>query len=286
MEIKINDKILNAALENENTLGEVLSGIEQWLANSGHRIAELKIDGNIVKASSLEDAFSKEINSIKNIDIQTTVTAELAAASLLNLLEDIDSYKNCGFEEKSKFAANWKETPTARFISAEMPDLFAFCVNTFSNGDLSSDTLKSITEEIQREVIDPVNEIKKLEPVLNEICARLIDLPLDIQTGKDARAAQTIQIFTAVTEKLFRIYKQLDSQGAFNNGENSEQIDKSKEELNRNFMDFSKVIRELLDAYEKNDTVLVGDLTEYEASPKLKELYTVIINNIKTQGVK
>jgi len=279
MDIKINDMALDISLENENTLGDVLAGLEQWLSNSGHRISELKIDGQAVTSSMLEEAFKKDVKTIKSIDIYTNVIAELSAASLLNLIEDIKKFEALSFEEKSKYCEKWQETATAQFISAELPDLYAFCRNVFNNGDVTPQTLLSITEEIQREVNDPKSELINLEPILNEICVRLTDLPLDIQTGKDARAAQTIQLFSAVTEKIFRIIKQLNTQGYLS--PDVQQTDnKSLTEL---MSYFSNILRELLEAYEKNDSVLVGDLTEYEASPKIKELYKAILENVNTK---
>ena len=277
MDIKINDMALDISLENENTLGDVLAGLEQWLSNSGHRISELKIDGQAVTSSMLEEAFKKDVKTIKSIDIYTNVIAELSAASLLNLIEDIKKFEALSFEEKSKYCEKWQETATAQFISAELPDLYAFCRNVFNNGDVTPQTLLSITEEIQREVNDPKSELINLEPILNEICVRLTDLPLDIQTGKDARAAQTIQLFSAVTEKIFRIIKQLNTQG-YLSPDVPQADDKSLTEL---MSYFSNILKELLEAYEKNDSVLVGDLTEYEASPKIKELYKAILENVE-----
>jgi len=276
MNIKINDMALDISLENENTLGEVLAGLEQWLSNSGHRISELKIDGQAVTSSMLEEAFKKDVKEIKSIDIYTNVIAELSAASLLNLIEDIKEFEALDFEGRSKYCEKWQETAAAQFISSELPDLYAFCRNVFSNGDVTPQTLLSITEEIQREVNDPKNELINLEPILNEICVRLTDLPLDIQTGKDARAAQTIQLFSAVTEKIFRLIKQLNTQG-YLSPDVPQTDDKSLTEL---MSYFSNILKELLEAYEKNDSVLVGDLTEYEASPKIKELYKAILENV------
>jgi len=276
MEIKINGKVLDASLENENTLGEVLASLEEYLSNAGHRISQLNIDGKLVNASMIEEYFNKEIKSINSIEIHTNVIAELTAASLLNLIEDIKEYENLNFEEKSKFFAKWKESATAGFISVEMPDLYVFCGNTFSNGDVSVQTLLSITDEIQREVNEPENEITNIEPILNEICTRLEELPLDIQTGKDARAAQTIQIFSAMAEKIFRVFKQLDIQGYL-----SKDYASNVKPIPQLITEFGNILGELLDAYEKNDSVLVGDITEYEASPKLKELYKAIIMQVK-----
>ncbi|MCL2719817.1 MAG: hypothetical protein FWD47_00565 [Treponema sp.] len=288
MEIKINDKILDASLDNESTIGEVLTNLEQWLTDSGHRISEIKIDSQTVSASMIEELFKKDIKSVKRIDVQTNVIAELTAASIINLLEDINEYSGLNFEDKTNYFSKWKESATAQFISVEIPDLYAFCVNTFSSGEVSAHTLISITEEIQREVHDPKKELENIEQILNEICERLVDLPLDIQTGKDSRAAQTIQVFSAVTEKIFRIIKQLDIQGyLFREKPAAENREKPITQL---LTEFGCVLKDLLEAYEKNDSVLVGDLTEYEASPKLKDLYNAVMESIhkqeKTQGNK
>ncbi|MCL2808860.1 MAG: hypothetical protein FWD24_02205 [Treponema sp.] len=281
MEIKINDKTLDVSLDNECTVGEVLANLEQWLTDSGHRISEINIDGQSVSASMIEEIFGRDIKTITCIDIHTNVIAELTAASLINLLEDINEYANLNFEEKTNYFDKWKDSATAQFIRAEIPDLYMFCVNTFSIGEVAVHTLISITEEIQREVHDPKKELTDIEPILNEICERLVDLPLDIQTGKDARAAQTIQVFTAVTEKIFRIIKQLDIQGYFLKNESA--ASQNEKPITQLLTEFGCVLKDLLEAYEKNDSVLVGDLTEYEASPKLKDLYKKVIENIHNQ---
>jgi len=280
MEIRINDKTLDIKLETENTLGDVLTGLEQWLTTCGHRISELVIDGKLVKSSMIEEIFKQDIKLVQLIEVFTSSIAELAAASILNLLEDIDEYENLDFENKTKFFDKWKESSAALFLNAELRDLYAFCVITFSGGSMDTNTLKTITEEVQREVNDPVDEIIKIEPILKDICEKLIELPLDIQTGKDAKAAGTIQIFTAVTEKIIRLFRQLCIQGFIL----PDSISSDDVPLNELIIKFSDILKELMEAYEKNDTVLVGDLTEYEASPLLKEIYIAILDNIAKQA--
>jgi len=164
-----------------------------------------------------------------------------------------------------------------------MPDLYSYFEGTFSNGDISVLTLRSITEEIQREVNEPVKELTKIEPILNEICDKLINLPLDIQTGKDLLAAQTIQVFSAITEKIIRIFYQLSIQDYLL------QVEKAKK-IAQDFKDFKNILTGLLEAYEKHDIIIIGDIAEYEASPKLKDLYFSILDNcretVETQGKK
>ena len=42
-------------------------------------------------------------------------------------------------------------------------------------------------------------------------------------------------------------------------------------------MEFSAALRELLAAYEQHDTVLVGDLAEYEMAPRLRGLHAALL---------
>ncbi len=277
MIIKINDKTLDFSLDNEKTLGEVFTSLEQWLSNSGHRLSEISIDGQAVSAGMVEDVFKKEVKSIKELNVSTNAVAELAAASLQTLLKDIDEYENIKFDEKAKFFDNWKNSAQALFIMEEMPDLYSYFKNTFLNGEIPVQTLRSVTEEIQREVNEPVKELVKIEPILNEICDKLINLPLDIQTGKDLTAAQTIQLFAAITEKIIRLFYQLSTQGYI------VQIEEAKK-IAEGFGNFKNILTELLESYEKHDIIIVGDVAEYEAAPKLKELYLSILNNCREEA--
>jgi len=283
MIIKINGKPLDYTLSNEKTLIEIVAGLEQWLSNSGHRLSEISVDGQDVDASMVEEIFKKDIKTVKCIEVRTNSISELTTACIINLKRDIDKYEKLNFDEKVKFFENWQESAQAQYISEEMPELYAYFTDTFSKGNIPVQTLRAITEEAQREVIEPVKELENLEPILNEICNKLTDLPLNIQTGKDLLAAKTIEIFSSITEKILRIFNQLNIQGYLL------QIEKAKK-IAHDFGDFKNILMELLEAYEKHDTIIIGDLAEYEASPKLKELYFAILDNCRrtaqTQGEK
>jgi len=283
MEIKVNGKTADITLDNEKTVGEVMVGMEKWLVNSGHRLSGISIDGEPVPIPKIEEVFSKDKNSVKVLDISTLCIADLTAMSLSSLLNDIDEFEKLEFEKKKSFFDEWKERAQVKFITEQIPDLLTLSANTFSQGDMSPDMLRSIVEEMLREVNDPVKEFENIGPLVNETCTRLIDLPLDIQTGKDASAAKTIQVFSGITEKILRVLGQLNIQGFLPQPD-------SEKPFVKIIVDFGNVVKELLEAYERQDTVLVGDLAEYEASPKLKELYEVIMKKSRetaeAQGVK
>ncbi|GBU28429.1 hypothetical protein R84B8_01988 [Treponema sp. R8-4-B8] len=281
MIIKINDKPLDYTLSNEKTLIEIVAGLEQWLSNSGHRMSEMSVDGQDVNSSMVEEIFKKDINTVKCIEVRTNSIAELTTACIINLKRDIDEYEKLNFDEKAKFFENWKKSGQAQYISEEMPELYSYFVDAFSTGNVSVLTLRSITEEVQREVTEPVKELEKLEPILNEICEKLINLPLNIQTGKDLLAAKTIEIFSSLTEKILRIFYQLNIQGYLLQMEKANKIA-------HDFSDFKNILTQLLEAYEKHDTIIIGDIAEYEAAPRLKELYFAILDNCRqtAQGEK
>jgi hypothetical protein len=110
-----------------------------------------------------------------------------------------------------------------------------------------------------------------IEALVESTAQRLEDLPLDIQTGKDGRAAETVQIFSTITEKLFRIFSLLKLEGFITD---TLLIDAMP--FSAFIDDFSAALKELLAAYEVKDAVLVGDLAEYELAPRLRTFYAAI----------
>jgi hypothetical protein len=273
MKIRINAQEADVTIENEKTLGEVISNMALWLESSGHRLSGVSVDGEPVHYSLLNGLFSKEITGVELLDLYTSSLAELTAESLLSLRADAEIFEKLDFNERKIFYTSWKESAQANFISEQMPDLYSAFVNSFQKSEVNAGVVLSMTEERLREVKEPVNEAAKIQPLLEETCERLVNLALDIQTGKDSHAAQTIQLFSGISEKIIRIIKQLDTQGFM-----SVEADGEKP-LTLLMNEFGNLIKELLDAYEKHDTVLVGDIAEYEAAPKLQELYSSIIKN-------
>jgi len=278
MELLINGQAADITMDKEKTVGDVMAGLEKWLAGMGHRLSGLSIDGQTANTSLLEDFFSRELINIKKLELTTSTVADLFAESLLNLLSDIKEYEKLNFDEKKSFINVWKDKAHVLFIFEQMPDLYNIIVNLLSGTETDSGSVYSITEERLREVKDPVKEFSALQQLITQVCALLCDLPLDIQTGKDAKAARTIQVFSGISEKILRVLKQLDLQGLLipeNDTEN---------QIKNIINEFGKIVKNLLEAYEKYDTVLVGDIAEYEASPVLQKFYDQISNNIRPKN--
>jgi len=70
MEITLNSKPFDVTLENEKNLGELFSGISEWLNQTGYEITELIQDG--VKLELYNDEWQDNLLiSINNLDIIT-----------------------------------------------------------------------------------------------------------------------------------------------------------------------------------------------------------------------
>ena len=272
MEISINGLPADITLDTEKNLGEVLSGIELWISTSGNRIAGISIDGKEVKSAELTSVFGLEISNIKKLEIDITLWRELAAEALEVLLETCRNLEKAAFEDRRTFVSAWEETAAARFVLSDMPELNELIGRCFRGEDnMTAGSLAIFIEERLRELSDPAREINIAEALVKSIGERMEELPLDLQTGKDRRAAETMQLFSGIGEKLFRIFFIYRSEGL--------SIDEYKidEIPAREFIDgFNASIIELSDAYKNQDIVLAGDIAEYELSPKLSRFYNAL----------
>jgi len=271
MKIQINGVDADIQLEAEKNVGEILCALDAWLNDTGHRLSGLNIDGKTISAGSIDACFNRNIDTISILDIHTTPVLQLFAESLVNTIQDINAYEAAAFEEKGLFVEQWKQSPQALLLAERSPELFDWASRTFSGEGSGTQAFRVLVEERLRELQDPAAEMNRTGPLVNEVCARLEELPLDIQTGKDARAAETVRTFSGVTEKVFRVFNVLKTEGF-----PVEEIAVENMPISAYIAEFSTALRELLTAYEQHDTIMVGDLAEYEMAPRLRSLHAAV----------
>jgi hypothetical protein len=279
MKIKINGADADIKPENEKTVGEILSALDAWLAGTGHRLSGLNIDGKTVNAREMDLSFSRGIETIDTIDISTSSLPQLVAESIARTMQDIEEFRKTGFEEKTEFSCRWKASPQGCLLAEQYPELFDRTMKTFSGEGCSPQVLSALFEERLRELRDPAGEMGRTAQLVDDICSRLADFPLDIQTGKDARAAETVNVFSGVAEKVFRVYHALRIEGFPVTGIMIDNIP-----INDYITEFNNALKELLDAYERRDTVLIGDLAEYEMAPRLRCLHAAVWGIVKGEN--
>jgi hypothetical protein len=271
MNILMNGKPADIILETEQTVGQVLAGLDDWLKGSGYRLSGIVIDGETAGSGSLADVFSRELDHIETLDIHTSAVTELLAEAYINLRRDIEDYSRADFAEKKAIYHRWQKSPEALFLAEQIPEIYEWAEKSLAGEGLSPAELLNLAEERLRELQDPVGELNKAEPLIQVIVRRLEDLPLDIQTGKDGRAVETVQLFSNIAEKIFRLFDLMKAGGYDAASLMVENIPVS------DYIDeFGVALKELLAAYETRDAVLVGDLAEYELAPRFSNLYAAI----------
>ncbi|MCL1814969.1 MAG: hypothetical protein FWG27_04005 [Treponema sp.] len=277
MEININGKAADITLESEKTVGEVLMGIQQWLSELGLFVSGLTIDGKAYGSRSMDDAFILSLENLSSLDIKTSGWADLMMEALLGLKEDLVFYESQNSEERQNSRQHWEKSAPALFFREHDPDLYQTALKTLDGVSFSpAETMALVLERI-REIENPAREMAALSPLSEEIAKRLEDLPLDMQTGKDPRAAETITLFSSLVEKLFRIIVLIKYFGTDIESIEVPQMDGfEKTNLKEFITDFSAALKEIISAYENKDTILVGDLAEYELSPRLRALTSAL----------
>jgi len=272
MEILINGNPADITLDTEKNLGEVLSGLELWISSSGHRIYEVRLNGKEIPVDTLNEIFDKELSEIKKLEIKVNLWRELALEALETLHDICTIWAKSTFEERENLVTIWEGSPASRFMVTDMQDIELLRSNSFKGQEtLTIEGLIFIIDERKRELNDPVKEINNIELLTAGIKERMEELPLDMQTGKDKRAAETIQLFSQIGEKLFRLYFIFSSEGF-----SPEDYTIDNVPVKTFITEFKSAISELSDAYANQDTVLAGDIAEYELSPRLWNFYTTL----------
>jgi hypothetical protein len=271
MEISINSSPADITLETEKTVGDILSGLDLWLEGTGGRLSGLLIDGRKVDLPELDEVFGRGLDGIGSLDILISSWRELAAEALLALKEICDAWEALPVGRHKEARKQWEAGAAAAFLSSEIPDIYDFAGRSLAGEGLSPGELSLLVTERFLELQDPQEEINRSGNLVSAIAGRLEDLPLDIQTGKDARAAETMQIFSRMAEKLFRLLCILKSSGL-----SLETLVIDNKNTKDFMIDFNSALKELNAAYENRDAVLIGDLAEYELAPRLVKFFTAL----------
>ena len=110
------------------------------------------------------------------------------------------------------------------------------------------------------------DSFKQLSSLFRELAIQVEQIPVDLQTGRDKEASNSIILLTtridefchiATLASLFDDYSEIKIQGMF---------------FKDFFKDFAPILNDFEQALKANDTVTVGDLAEYEICPRLIEI--------------
>jgi hypothetical protein len=276
MIIIIDGTAADITFENEKTLGDVLLGIEKWVDESGFCLSRISVDNVDAELCDMDALFARKIDDIKELDIVTRPFAAFYGEALFELMETLNSW-NEDAGKRELIEAEYKKSPSYSFLSKHDKELLRLLYGGSLNGDFSAPAIEKTLFAARARSLDaknPVAAFLELENKLNEESAKLLDLPLDLQTGNDKRAARTVEDFANATQNMLRLLPSLQYAMLKKSDVFADSI---------LFDEFKSALKEFAEAYENKDMVLSGDLAEYELAPRVKEIYAALKKKLPAQ---
>ncbi len=281
MKILVNDEAIDFTLQGEEKLGEIIPPLRDWLADSDYSISSLSVDGKSIeldKREQWEEIDLKRIETLKvsaNSLVQEQLDGVETAMEFLVLLRRIIEAGDQERFAEALMEYNYLREALPTFLSSryeegtQMRDYFDELLDRTGaiNGTLPSegeerrellrgvDSLISLLEARAREIVQPVEEFLSIARAVAGSLESIEEVPVLLQTGEGANAMRRLAGFTGLVERLVRLYPLWAEE---NDGKEAD------------FEELNEVLAELIQALGDEDSVLVGDLVEYEIVPKVE----------------
>lgn len=286
MTLTIDKKRIDFTLETEKYLDEVITNINNWLSENQLLIEKLYVNNEDYSNMDLHIP----LEDVNIIDIETLSFTELN-------INNISWIKY--FFERIILAINDWDSKILEQVKVEIPFVLGHLPSILSLDSKTPETIftDKITEMLneynyfncKEEVVDKKevntfldNIVKLLSERLNEFLnaeeelkssivilgtlkGELESVSIYLQSGKQEKAAVIMNKFTNILHKILRILNYNSKNSEFTRG-------KSLEEFTDGLDD---ILTDLLDGYESKDTVLIGDILEYELSPRIDSLQEI-----------
>lgn len=263
MKIIIDGQTVNVTLQSEKTLGEVLVQFGAWLERGGLEVREVTIDGRKTGASGMEKIFTEPLAGVNILELKTTPAAALV----------VEALAAAQAAQKEKFSyEEWNARYEAKLLRDKEPALASKIESALKDNVLFD--LSGVIKERYAEINDPCEVFCSLENEVASMEERLQNYALLRQTGKDVEAHVSIEEFAGLFTKIVRLLPLLRFSG----------VEPESLELADNFFsEYNGILLEFFNASETSDTVMAGDLAEYEIAPRLKELFSAVKKDIENR---
>jgi hypothetical protein len=301
MRITVNGAPLPLDIDESGSLGAALAGADELLDKAGSVIVSLKVDGREVDAEGYSACAERPASSVSSVEIMAEDAAAIRLRALETLLELLSIAKRAS--QDSPFPAEGGETRTEAAQSAgssadwaglrtgaeDMRDAFAglFAADELSfvqlfaellgrAGDApdrasrieisaQADRLASVFGERLAELRSPVAEMRTASTLFDARSGELAELPVLLQTGKEGEAMKAVLYFIEIFNKVIRIIPELRRSGI-----DTGSLKVGDSTMAEFYGSFNDILRQLTEAFEHKDAVLIGDLAEYEVLPRMK----------------
>lgn len=164
------------------------------------------------------------------------------------------------------------EENNAAVIGISIDDTIIIAENfdSYAEKELSKDNkfeFSIVTEDSIKE------SFTKLAELFNQLSIKMQEIPVDLQNGKNLEAIESIKKLADSIDQFCHIAALA---SLFPETFNKTLINGM--DFKVFFDEFSPILLDFEEALKNNDTVLIGDLSEYEICPRLQEISTALKN--------
>lgn len=286
MTLTIDKKNIEFTLENEKKLDEVILNINSWLSENQLIIEKLYINNEDFSMHDL----NVELDDISTIDIETLSFTELNINNLSwikyffdKLIVAIHAWDTIALAQvKNEIPFVLNHLPNILSLDNKTPEsiyseTLTIMLNKYDNFQCKEEdvnkkdvdkflnTIVQLITERLHEYINPILELKTSIGILLNLKDDLESVSIFLQSGKIKEAAIIMDNFTNIFHKILRIIKFNLNNKEVTNGKNLDDFTEGLDDI----------LSELLDGFESQDTVLIGDILEYELLPKIETLKNI-----------
>ena len=293
MDIRINDQNLDFTIEKNETLGDVVKDIEAWLDGSDLVLYSVKHEDQDLLSQPYEQWAKTPHSEVGTLNVMVKHTRELTVLNLRTILEYLDLLKQAtaarkeellgelfsGFPALMESARKHFPNPdttlqalVALFLHADAEEVLGWAEEKMQQAvkliDLVSGNVSFRLQELQ----DPRAALETLSGDLKICIEEISEISILLQTGKDRQAMDTMVRFSELSQSLVRLVASV----LANSADPGKQVTVGGRGLQDFYRDLNRILTELLEAFHANDSVLIGDLMEYEIAPRLEQLRTFL----------
>lgn len=279
MTITINGNAIDYTLENEKTLHDVLLALSSWMQEQDMVMRSVKIDGIRIELTDRMALSHHSLESIDHLNIHAISTLESqifqiqTAQGFFQLLSNaIKSHDKENMTHLLQYYDDLRNVILPNILELESfitirqnPQEYLDDPEKSKQILSAIDDIISVLKQHQRKMINeekadknPISIAKKLA----DLAHNLDDVALQLQTGRDQSAMATIILLTELLHNFYHILE---------DSSNEENIVIS-EEFGATLSQIKEILSQMEEAMKVNDSVLIGDLLEYELKPQLETL--------------
>lgn len=283
----MNGQPLEFRLETERSVADVSAGVEKWLASGGLCVVAVRADGQEVSTTA-----ALAITSTRRLDFTVAPLSEARLAALrtttryLDLFEDALSRKDrqllddlsAGYPSmvegiRGLLAPQPGSDLHTRLVALDgllagnTPErIVAWPAETAAGALSSVRAIRAWVTAKTGEWDDPPAALAALRLQLERAIVDAAEVSVLLQTGREREAMARIITFSELAQSYLavveRILERTPVPPPLVGGESLHVFGGS----------LNGVLKQLLEAFHARDTVLIGDLLEYEVAPRIREL--------------